>query len=359
MFIDELDIMVQSGAGGQGCVSFRRERYVAFGGPDGGDGGAGGSIFLRVNTALNTLLPLRNRRHYRAENGRRGGKSHCTGASGQDLWLDVPRGTMVRDAETGVLIGDLTASDDVLAIAQGGRGGKGNAHFASSTHQTPRYAQEGEPGETRALRLELKVMADVGLVGLPNAGKSTWIVHSSAARPKVSDYPFTTLKPSLGVVRVDDLHSFVVADIPGIIRGASQGAGLGTRFLRHIERTSLLLLLIDPGDPEHTPSQAYDLLRSELGQANPRLLNKPCFVAFTKADLVAEPTPDLIQLQQQLNADGIPYYTISALRGDQMRPLIHDLFRAVTEDRDGKACAEDAVAENSKPDSSGDPLEEI
>jgi GTP-binding protein len=244
-FVDEVAIRVHAGNGGNGCVSFRREKYVPFGGPDGGDGGDGGSIWLLADAALNTMVDYRYTRQFRAANGKAGSGANCTGRSGEDLVLPVPVGTTVMDEDTGEVIGDLTASGQRLLVAQGGFHGLGNTRFKSSTNRAPRQSTPGSDGEARSLRLELKLLADVGLLGLPNAGKSTFIRAVSAARPKVADYPFTTLVPNLGVVRIAQHRSFVIADIPGLIEGASEGAGLGVRFLKHLTRTRLLLHLVD------------------------------------------------------------------------------------------------------------------
>ena len=299
MFIDELEIFVQAGHGGNGCVSFRREKYVEFGGPDGGNGGDGGSVTLRVREDFNTLLPLRTQKHYRAERGRNGRGSNMTGACGEARVLEVPPGTIVRDRETGTILGDLVRVGQEIIVAHGGRGGKGNKHFASATHKTPRFSQKGEAGDELWLKLELKIVADVGLVGFPNAGKSTLISRLSQAKPKVADYPFTTLKPSLGVIPVSGYDTIVMADIPGIIEGAHEGAGLGIRFLRHIERTSLLLLLVDPADFERDVDETYRVLLNELNSFSPRLAAKQHVVAFTKSDLVHDREDEIEVLGQK------------------------------------------------------------
>jgi GTP-binding protein len=244
-FVDEADIRVEAGAGGNGCVSFRREKFIPRGGPDGGDGGRGGSVYLVAREGINTLVDFRVRRRFRAAQGRGGAGQNMTGAAGEDLYIDVPKGTVIADLDTNEILGDLTDAGQELLVARGGRGGFGNTHFKSSTNRAPRQSTPGEPGEGRHLALELKLLADVGLLGLPNAGKSTLIRALSAARPKVADYPFTTLTPHLGVVRVDAEQSFVMADIPGLIEGAAQGAGLGHKFLKHLQRTRLLLHVVD------------------------------------------------------------------------------------------------------------------
>lgn len=361
MFIDELEIEVQSGRGGAGCSSFRREKYVPFGGPDGGDGGHGGSVIIRVNAALNTLLPLRNRKRYRAKDGARGSSSNCTGASADDLILEVPRGTMVRDLESGRLLADLTRPDDAVEVVRGGRGGKGNARFVTSTRQAPRYAQPGEPGETARIRLELKMMADVGLVGLPNAGKSTLIVHVSAARPKIADYPFTTLKPSLGVVRVSREDSFVIADIPGIIRDAHQGTGLGLRFLRHIERTRVLLILLDPSDPVTKVTDAYEILMGELESYRAHVSRKPKIVAFTKCDLNNLQRSEVENLKSRLQRQGIPCFTISAMKRIGIPELVAELGRRVKDPTLEPSAGTDVAVEDLPPEAETkrDPLDEL
>lgn len=332
MFIDELNIYVKAGNGGNGSTSFRREKYVEFGGPDGGDGGSGGNVIFTVDPAFNTLMPLRNVRHYRAEHGGNGRGSNMYGATGNDLELRVPPGTMIRDRDSGTLLGDLTKVGDSVIVAQGGRGGKGNKHFASSTNRAPRFSQPGEIGEERWLKIELKIMADIGLVGFPNAGKSTLISRLSAAKPKVADYPFTTLKPSLGVVKVTIDESFVMADIPGIIEGAHEGAGLGLRFLRHIERTRLLLLLIDPTDPNRDAEDCFEVLRNELVKFSAKLGRKPFAVALTKSDL--EPSEErqakMEALMMRLGEKEVPFFRISSVTGDNMDDIrfgLHDLLK--------------------------------
>lgn len=333
MFIDELEIYVQAGHGGGGCVSFRREKYVEFGGPDGGNGGNGGSVILRANPALNTLLPLRTLKHYRAEHGGRGRGSNMTGANGQDLVLQVPRGTLARDRETGTILGDLTQGRDEIIVAHGGRGGKGNRHFATATHKAPKFAQPGDQGEEFWLKLELRIMADVGLVGFPNAGKSTLISRISSARPKIADYPFTTLEPNLGVVAAGGYESFVVADIPGIIEGAHEGAGLGSRFLRHIERTSVLLVMVDPSDPARGPEETYQILLRELANFSERLRQKSYAVAFTKADVPHEHAEEVARMQADLKLQGIPFFVISSVTGEGLERLVPHLNETIKAER--------------------------
>ena len=285
-FIDEAIITVQSGDGGSGCVSFRREKYVPKGGPDGGDGGKGGDVILIASAGRRTLYPFRFRREFAAERGAGGQGRQKTGHSGQDLVIELPPGTIVRDADTGDIVKDFSVAGESFIIARGGRGGKGNTHFKSSTHRTPRFAQPGGPGELKRLQLELKLLADVGIVGLPNAGKSTLISVVSSARPKIADYPFTTLVPNLGVVKAGNHEPFVMADIPGLIEGAHAGTGLGIRFLRHVERTRLLVHLIDAGgiDPEN-PLEAFDTVNREMALYSPALARKPQVVALNKLDL--------------------------------------------------------------------------
>ena len=289
-FVDEARILVEAGNGGDGVVSFRREKFVPFGGPDGGDGGRGGSVVLVANSGLNTLADFRFTTTYRAEHGQRGAGSQSTGRSGADLHIQVPLGTAVHDADTGELIGDLTRHGDSLLVARGGRGGLGNAHFKSSTNRAPRRFIPGSSGEHRELALELQVLADVGLLGLPNAGKSTLLRAVSEARPKVADYPFTTLHPHLGVVRVGPERSFVMADIPGLIEGAAEGAGLGIRFLKHLARTRILLHLVDiaPLAPEAEPVKAVKALAAELKKFSPELAQRERWLVFNKVDLLPE-----------------------------------------------------------------------
>jgi GTP-binding protein len=285
-FIDEAIITVRSGDGGNGCLSFRREKYVPLGGPDGGDGGKGGDVTLVSSQDRRTLYPFRFKHEFTAQRGGGGEGRQRTGKSGSDLVIEVPPGTIVRDAETGDIIKDFCLPGESFIIARGGRGGKGNTHFKSSTHRTPRFAQPGEAGEVKQLKLELKLLADVGIIGFPNAGKSTLISVISAARPKIADYPFTTLVPNLGVVKAGDREPFVVADIPGLIAGAHTGAGLGIHFLRHIERTRMLVHLIDASaiDPEK-PLEAYDAINTELSSYSPDLARKPQIIALNKLDL--------------------------------------------------------------------------
>ncbi len=285
-FIDEAMITVQSGNGGRGCVSFRREKFIPRGGPDGGDGGKGGDIILKTTSRKRTLYQFRYKKHFKAENGAHGQGKQKTGRNGRNLIIELPPGTLVIDADTGRLIKDLVKTGETFVILKGGRGGQGNTRFKTSTHRTPRFAQPGEPGEIRTLRLDLKLIADVGIIGLPNAGKSTLIGTISSARPKIGNYPFTTLTPNLGVVQTDWSEPFVVADIPGLIRGAHQGTGLGTKFLRHIERTRILVHLIDVSSIDlDDPLHAYHTINEELAIYDQELVQKPQLVVLNKLDL--------------------------------------------------------------------------
>lgn len=326
-FIDEAVITVESGRGGAGCVSFRRERFIPRGGPDGGDGGDGGSIVLRASSQQRTLYQFRHRQHFKAHNGMPGQGKQKAGKSGRDIVIEIPLGTLVSDAETGALIRDFTTPGETLVLARGGRGGRGNARFKTSTNRTPRFAQPGEPGRRLKIRLELKLLADVGLVGLPNAGKSTLIRTISAARPKTADYPFTTLTPNLGVVHTDWSDPFVVADIPGLIEGAHQGAGLGTRFLRHIERTRVLVHLIDVSalDPDD-PLQPYRTINREMAMYNRALAEKPQIVALNKID---RPNTTAGADAFETALPGKTVHRISALEGTGVRTLLSDLVKVL------------------------------
>lgn len=325
-FIDEVKIQVFAGQGGDGAASFRREKHVPFGGPDGGDGGDGGSVILEASTSVSTLLDLRYRRLYRARNGQPGRGARCTGARGKDIIIPVPVGTQVYDAETDVLFEDLVSPGQRATVALGGRGGRGNLHFMTSTNQAPTRFEEGGPGDERQLRLELKLLADVGLIGYPNAGKSTLISKISSAHPKIADYPFTTLVPNLGVVRVDEERAFVAADIPGLIEGASQGAGLGLRFLRHIERTRVFLHLISVAEIEAKPPMIrYDKINAELEAYDRNLLLKPQLVLLTKIDAITDRDAVLTPLIKAFEARGRRVYPVSAVSGEGLRELIFDV----------------------------------
>jgi GTP-binding protein len=323
-FVDEARLKVQAGNGGRGSTSFRREKFVPFGGPDGGDGGNGGSVFLRAAAGINTLADFRVERTWRAQHGEAGSSNDCTGRSGEDLYVPVPVGTIVRDADTGEQLGDFIREGDVLAVARGGKGGWGNQRFKSSTNRSPRQFGPGLPGEKRALELELKVIADVGLLGLPNAGKSTLIRAVSAARPKVADYPFTTLHPNLGVVDVGQHRSFVMADIPGLIEGAAEGAGLGIRFLRHLQRTRVLLHLIDmaPPDPDADPVKDARTIVRELKKFSKELAAKPRWLVINKSDLLpeAEAQKRARAIVRSLRFRG-PHFLVSAATGRGTKEL--------------------------------------
>jgi GTP-binding protein len=311
-FIDEAEIEVRAGDGGNGCISFRREKYIPMGGPDGGDGGDGGSVLLEADEGMNTLIDFRHQRRFIAERGENGRGNNCRGKSGEDLVVKVPPGTIVYEADTGELLGDLVRHGQRLVVAQGGYHGLGNTRFKSSTNRTPRQSKPGTPGEKRYLRLELKLLADVGLLGMPNAGKSTLISVVSSARPKIADYPFTTLHPNLGVVEFASHRSFVMADVPGLIRGAAQGAGLGIRFLRHLARTRLLLHLVDMG-PTGDPVEDVRTILEELRAFSPRLAARERWLVLTKIDLLpaAERETRCREVVGALQWDG-PVYMISA-----------------------------------------------
>jgi GTP-binding protein len=314
MFIDEVRIRVKAGDGGNGCLAFRREKYVPRGGPSGGDGGRGGDVTLVASEHQNTLLHLRFNPEHTAERGRHGEGSNRSGREGESIEVQVPIGTVVYDAESGELLHDFTLDGDRIVIAKGGRGGRGNQHFATSTHQAPTEHEPGHPGEERHLRLELKLLADVGLVGFPNAGKSTLISRISAAHPKIADYPFTTLEPSLGVAEVDDF-SFVVADIPGLIEGAHLGHGLGIQFLRHIERTRLLAHLVDVSESSgRDPVEDFRIVREELAGFSESLAAKPMFVVASKVDSAQDPER-IASLRAAAKASGLPFYEVSSVTG--------------------------------------------
>jgi len=316
MFIDQAKIYVKAGDGGNGCLSFRREKYVPRGGPDGGDGGDGGDVIIQVDRNLRTLLDFKYRQHFRAGRGEHGRGKNQHGRRGEDVIIRVPPGTVVKDAETGRILGDLVDHGSSILVARGGKGGRGNARFATPTNRAPRKYEPGGKGEERVIELELKLIADVGLVGLPNAGKSTLLSRLSEARPKIADYPFTTLEPVLGIVRYDRFNSFVMADIPGLIEGAHKGRGLGIRFLRHIERTKVLVYLVDCTRPDVKAD--FDVLRKELGLYSEKLLEKPQILAITKIDLIGGRS-----LREEVSkAVDIPVCEISALSGKGLRELL-------------------------------------
>ena len=332
-FIDEAKIFVAAGSGGNGMVSFRREKYEPEGGPNGGDGGKGGNVHALADRNINTLIEYRYTRKFLAQRGENGKSSDCYGRGGDDIVMHVPVGTVITDVNTGAVVADLDVDGKKVLLARGGKGGLGNIHFKSSTNRAPRQSTPGEPGEERELRLELRVLADVGLLGLPNAGKSTFIRAVSAARPKVADYPFTTMHPNLGVVRVDDNHSFVIADIPGLIEGAAEGAGLGIRFLKHLARTRVLLHIVDlaPPDPEADPVRDAAAIVRELEKYSPELAGRPRWLILNKLDLIPED-------ERQSRVDAFlaaydngtaPCFCISAINGEGCRPLIYKLQEAL------------------------------
>jgi GTP-binding protein len=322
-FIDEAEVEVQGGRGGNGCVSFRREKFVPKGGPDGGDGGHGGSVLVRADPNLSTLFGLRHRRRFRAEDGENGKGKNMHGKDGKDIVIRLPRGTVVLDPSTDAVLGDLTEVGQEMVVARGGRGGKGNMNFATPTLQAPDFAKPGLEGQNLRIRLELKLLADVGLVGLPNAGKSTMLAAVSAARPKIADYPFTTLIPNLGIVQYGEYNSFVMADIPGLLEGAHLGKGLGDQFLRHIERTRVLVFLIE--STSESPEAVFAVLMNELGSYNPELLEKPRILVLTKIDLLAaEQRKDL---PARIKDDRC--FAVSAATGEGMRPLLDAMVESL------------------------------
>lgn len=327
-FVDEATIRVVAGKGGNGSCSFRREKFVPFGGPDGGDGGRGGSIYLRAEANINTLIEFRYRRVFEAQNGEPGGGRLCSGKDGESLYLPVPVGTIVINEETGEQLGDLLSAGQTLCIAEGGRRGLGNVHFKSSTNRAPRQTVPGELGESRHLRLELKLLADVGLLGLPNAGKSTFISVVSNATPKIADYPFTTLHPHLGVVRVSEYRSFVVADVPGLIEGAAEGAGLGIRFLKHLSRTRILLHLVDIAPPDGSdPVLAVQQIEKEMQKFSDPLFQKPRWLVINKIDLMPKEEAELkiADIIERLKWEG-PVFAISCARREGTDLLCHKLM---------------------------------
>jgi len=328
-FVDYVKIYVKAGDGGRGCVSFRREKYVPRGGPDGGDGGKGGDVIIKASSDLHTLLDYRYKKIYKAERGEHGKGSNMTGRDGEDLIIKVPVGTVIKNMETNKIIADLDEEGKSIVIAKGGRGGLGNTHFATPTNQAPRYAQPGQKGEELWIILELKLLADVGLIGLPNAGKSTLISVISSAKPKIADYPFTTLTPVLGVVKYGDHQSFVVADIPGLIEGAHRGTGLGHQFLRHVERTSMLLHLVDVSDfIDSDPVENFEKIQKELELYNPSLIKKPLAVAGTKIDL-AHKANRLNKLREYCEKKAIDFFAISAVKQEGIDKLLNYLSERV------------------------------
>ncbi|NKI28129.1 GTPase ObgE [Arenibacter sp. 6A1] len=310
-FVDYVKVHLESGKGGKGSIHLHREKFITKGGPDGGDGGRGGHIIIKGNKNLWTLLGYKFQRHFKAGHGEHGAKSRSTGADGQDVYLDVPLGTVIRDADTNEIIMEITNDQEEIILLEGGLGGRGNWHFRTSTNQTPRYAQPGIPGKEADLIFELKVLADVGLVGFPNAGKSTLLSVLTSAQPKIADYEFTTLKPNLGIVEYREFKSFVMADIPGIIEGAAEGKGLGHYFLRHIERNSTLLFLI-PADSKDI-SKEYEILLDELRRYNPELLDKDRLIAISKSDMLDEELMEEMRLELDKDLQGIPYMFMSSV----------------------------------------------
>jgi GTPase len=332
-FLDEVEIHVQAGNGGNGCTSFLREKYRPRGGPDGGDGGKGGDVILVANGKHTTLLDLHVKRYYKAESGKNGGGKNQHGRKGRDVTIHVPVGSLIRDAETLVVLRDLCINGEQFTVVRGGSGGRGNARFVTPTQKAPDFAEKGKPGEEKRLRLELKLIADVGIIGFPNAGKSTLIARVSSAHPKVADYPFTTLVPNLGVVPYREHSSFVLADIPGIIEGASCGHGLGLRFLRHIERAFILLFLIDLVDPERSdPLEAFAALKNELKQFDRDLLKKQQVIAFNKID-IPEAQESVSSIQERMETLPLPVFFVSALTGEQVTDLIRYLGDTVEESK--------------------------
>jgi GTP-binding protein len=329
-FIDEARIRVTAGSGGRGCVSFRREKFVPRGGPDGGDGGKGGDVIFVADERLESLIDFRYVRYYRAQSGVHGKGQRKHGKAGKDRIIPVPVGTLIKSETTGEILRDLSSPGEQLVVARGGLGGKGNAHFATATHQTPRYSQHGQEGEEHQLKLELKLLADVGVIGLPNSGKSTFVSSISAAKPKIADYPFTTLNPCLGVVRCHEEKTFIVADIPGLIEGAHLGSGLGTTFLRHIERTRVLIHLIDSSQVlPHDPLRDFKIVNNELTLHNPDLLERPQVVAMNKMDL-PESRANYRMCKAHFAKLRIKSFPISAVTGKGVKPLIDHVSMLLT-----------------------------
>ncbi len=332
-FIDQAKIYVKAGDGGPGCISFRREKYVPKGGPDGGDGGRGGDVIIKADPRLNTLLTFQRNRRFKAKNGRPGMPKNMHGKNGADLVINVPPGTVVKDWRTGRVLADLVRPGETFLAAKGGLGGRGNARFVTATRQAPRHAQPGTPGEERELLLELKLIADVGLVGPPNAGKSTLLSAVSAARPKIADYPFTTISPNLGVVCLPGHRNIIVADIPGLIEGAHKGVGMGLDFLRHIERTKVLLYVIDAGTQDIEQAQEdFRVTRRELQKYGAELLKKPQAIALNKIDLLDE--EQVTKLVEEFQGVGLPVYAISAAVQKNLSELLEGLFSMLHEDDD-------------------------
>jgi len=331
MFVDRVTIFVRGGDGGNGCLSFRHEKYAPRGGPNGGDGGHGGSVILRASEGHTNLAHLSHQRHWKADRGEHGQGSNCFGRGGEDLVIEVPAGTIVRDRERGNVLRDLKAPGDTVIVARGGRGGHGNTHFKSSTNRAPRQHEKGFPGEERWIVLELKVIADVGLIGLPNAGKSTLLSRISRAHPEIADYPFTTKYPNLGSVMVDSENAFVVADIPGLIEGASEGKGLGHQFLRHLERCKLLLHLVSPDQPDADPVHCWRVLQGELAKYDEALLHREQIVVLTKID-VLDPELRAAAIDGLEKACGEKVWAISAVSGEGVQELVWEMWKRVRPD---------------------------
>ncbi len=338
MFADHAKIYVKSGKGGDGHVSFRREKYVPNGGPDGGDGGNGGSVYFEVDEGLNTLTDFRHVRKYCAKNGEEGGKKNCAGKNGEDIVIKVPEGTVIREAKSGKVITDMSGENRRFLLLKGGRGGSGNQHYATSTMQAPKYAQPGKPAKELELLLELKVIADVGLVGFPNVGKSTFLSRVTNARPKIANYHFTTLNPNLGVVDLEDAKGFVIADIPGLIEGASEGVGLGHEFLRHIERTRLIVHIVDAASAEgRDPVADIYAINKELAAYDQTLAERPQIIAANKIDMIYEKDDDPVEkLKAEFEPQGIPVYAISAVSGRGVRELLYAINNRLDEMEDSK-----------------------
>lgn len=334
MFADQVQIVIRSGKGGDGHVSFRRELYVPAGGPDGGDGGKGGDIIFVVDKGLNTLSDFRHMRKYAAGNGEEGGKRHCHGADGNDLIIKVPEGTIIKDAASGKVIADMSHGNDRQTILKGGRGGKGNQHYATATMQAPKYAQPGQEAKELTVQLELKSIADVGLVGFPNVGKSTFLSRVTNARPKIANYHFTTLNPNLGVVDLEDGRGFVIADIPGIIEGASEGVGLGFEFLRHIERTRVIIHIVDAAGTEgRDPIEDIRKINTELETYNPEMAKRPQVIAANKIDVLfdGEDSEEVKQIKAAFEPEGIKVFPISAVSGKGVKALLYEVRRMLDE----------------------------
>lgn len=327
MFADRAKIFIKSGKGGDGHVSFRREKYVPNGGPDGGDGGHGGDVIFEVDEGLNTLTDFRHIRKYCAENGQEGGKKNCRGKDGQDIIIKVPEGTVIKEANSGKVITDMSGENRRFVILTGGKGGNGNQHYATSTMQAPKYAQPGQPAKELELMLELKVIADVGLVGFPNVGKSTFLSRVTNARPKIANYHFTTLNPNLGVVDLDGAKGFVIADIPGLIEGASEGVGLGHEFLRHIERTRVMIHIVDAAGSEgRDPIEDIYAINKELANYNEEIAKRPQVIAANKIDMIYEGDEDPVEkIRKEFEPQGIKVYPISAISGEGVRTLLYDV----------------------------------